>query len=234
MTYSKSNYSNTFTVSGKFYNLQVSSITFPCRSLLKISRINKIENNNDINAIFIMMNPGSAVPTSKNPNIPIYNLSQLNAQLLSSNLINLPLIPAIPDNVQYSVMEIMDNKHWNTVYIINLSDLINSSSDKFQSDHKIFKNNANSTLENIHSIFHRDFSELLSLSILNDEIYKIACWGVDQPKDLTLKAFLFFYDNQINLKGLSKNNIKFANDIDYFYLNPKGKPSKVSQLLQII
>lgn len=181
MTYSKSNYSNTFTVSGKFYDLQVSSTTFHCRSLLKISRINKIK-----------------------------------------------------DNVQYSVMEIMDNKHWNTVYIINLSDLINSSSDKFQSDHISFKNNANSTLENIHSIFHRDISELLSLSILNEEIYKIACWGVDQPKDLTLKAFLFFYDKQINLKGLSKNNIKFANDIDYYYLNPKGKPSKVSELLQII
>lgn len=232
MTYSRSNYQATFSVLGSFYNLQVGSTIFECRNLLKISRINKT--NTAIDAIFIMMNPGSAVPASKNPNIPIYNLSQLNAQLLSSNLINLPLIPVIPDKVQYSVMEIMDAKNWNNVCIINLSDLINSSSDEFQDDHINFKHSVNSNLENIHSIFHRHVSELLSLDILNEKIYKIACWGIDLPKDLTLKAFLFFYDNRITLKGLSTNNINFANDIDYDYLTPRGKPSKVPELLQII
>lgn len=236
MTYSQSNYSTTFSVLGSFYDLQVGSTIFKCRNLLKISRLNTSKSN--IDAIFIMLNPGSALPQNHQYQPIKYNLSSYTN---SSNNYHFPinLIPAIPDNVQYYVMDIMDSKNWNNVNIINLSDLIDTSSENFsKTTHPNFKSLSNNIkTNNIHSIFYRDFSELLSLGITNENIPKIACWGTDKSSDLTTAALSFFYNNSIYLKGLSKNNtgiFKNYNDVDYYYLKPKNGPSILPKLLPII
>lgn len=101
--YNINNYSSIFNVYGSFYTLTINSKHFDCRNLLKISRKRKycnIYDNNKVDAIFTMMNPGSAAPLKEPYKYPNYNLNNYTSPSNTySFAIN--LIRAKPDNVQY-------------------------------------------------------------------------------------------------------------------------------------
>lgn len=224
--YNNSNYINTFAVYGSFYNFKIDDFIFNCRNLLKISRNSSVSQN--IDAIFIMMNPGSGYPLDIN-SVANYDLS--NYPNISNNCtFPINLFPAHPDDVQYFVMEIMDLKVWNNIYVVNLSDLIDPNSNtSFKIKRRKFRSllyNTNSM--DIHSIFSRDDTELLSLGILDSTITKISCWGRNNPKYLTNPAVTFFNLNKILLKGLPKSDKNIHN---YYYLKPRGRSSIVSSLI---
>lgn len=227
--YNINNYSSIFNVYGSFYTLTINSKHFDCRNLLKISRKRKycnIYDNNKVDAIFTMMNPGSAAPLKEPYKYPNYNLNNYTSPSNTySFAIN--LIRAKPDNVQYYVMEIMDFKKFNNVLIVNLSDIINSDSKSFLSKVKSFRNITPKIINNIHSIFSRNKLECYGLQ-LNLITPNIACWGTGNPKYLTTPVISFYNRNNILLIGIPFSHV---NKHKYYYLKPRGRASIVPILL---
>lgn len=230
--YNINNYSSIFNVYGSFYTLTINSEHFDCRNLLKISRKRKycnIYDNNKVDAIFTMMNPGSAAPLKEPYKYPNYNLNNYTSPSNTySFAIN--LIRAKPDNVQYYVMEIMDFKKFNNVLIVNLSDIIDSDSKSFLSKVKSFRKITPKIINNIHSIFSRNKLECYGLQ-LNLITPNIACWGKNNPKYLTTPAISFYNINNILLIGIPLSQV---NNHKYSYLKPRGKSSIVPNLLPYI
>ena len=227
--YNINNYSSIFNVYGSFYTLTINSEHFDCRNLLKISRKRKycnIYDNNKVDAIFTMMNPGSAAPLKEPYKYPNYNLNNYTSPSNTySFAIN--LIRAKPDNVQYYVMEIMDFKKFNNVLIVNLSDIIDSDSKSFLSKVKSFRKITPKIINNIHSIFSRNNLESYTLK-LNLITPNIACWGRSNPKYLTTPAISFYNRNNILLIGIPFSDV---NNHKYYYLKPRGGASIVPILL---
>ena len=227
--YNINNYSSIFNVYGSFYTLTINSKHFDCRNLLKISRKRKycnIYDNNKVDAIFTMMNPGSAAPLKEQYKYPNYNLNNYTSPSNTySFAIN--LIRAKPDNVQYYVMEIMDFKKFNNVLIVNLSDIIDSDSKSFLSKVKSFREITPKIINNIHSIFSRNNLESYTLK-LNLITPNIACWGRSNPKYLTTPAISFYNRNNILLIGIPFSHV---NNHKYYYLKPRGRASIVPILL---
>lgn len=219
------NYPQIFNVYGSFYTLKFKSNTFYCRNLLKISRKRKycsIYDNNKVDAIFTMMNPGSATPLKQPYRYPNYNLS--NYTNPSNNYsFQIKLIHAEPDDVQRYVMEIMNYKKFNNVLIVNLSDIIDSDSKSFLSQVRLFRKITPKIINNIHSIFCRNNSESYTLK-LNLITPNIACWGRSNPKYLTTPVISFYNRNNILLIGIPFSHV---NKHKYYYLKPRGRASIV-------
>lgn len=230
--YNINNYSSIFNVYGSFYSLTINPNTFDCRNLLKISRKRKycsIYDNNKVDAIFTMMNPGSATPLKEPYKHPNYNL---NNYTRPSNTYSfaINLIRAKPDNVQFYVMEIIDFKKFNNVLIVNLSDIIDSDSESFLSQVRLFRSITPNIINNIHSIFSRNNLECHKLQ-LNLITPNIACWGIGNPKYLTTPAISFYNSNNILLIGIP---FALVNNHTYYYLKPRGGASIVPILLPYI
>ena len=213
------NYEETFIVEGNFYNIRYDSENIvKCRNLLRIKRSNCI---NKIEQTFVMMNPGSS--RCKCDNIPEYSIENI-----VKNGIPLKLKIATPDNVQFYIMEIMDQMNWDIVNIINLSDIREPSSklfkDKVSKLREEFKNSAD-----IHSIFYNNRKDLNNL--INGSDYVICSWGTGSLRGLDKKAVTFFNSNNIEVLGNRKGG-KRSNK--YYYLKPRYSHSIVNDLVSII
>ncbi|TFB14120.1 hypothetical protein E3U55_14495 [Filobacillus milosensis] len=112
-----------FNVFGKFYDVKIGNHTFKCRSQAIIER--EGTNQNQYDALFVLMNPGSCEPVSEVAVPSIHS---------ESEIMNLNPTPAKCDPTQYQIMRLMELRGWNKTVIINLSDLRSGNADKFYLD----------------------------------------------------------------------------------------------------
>jgi hypothetical protein len=115
-----------YSVFGHFYSIRLDSgEQVDCRSVLEIVASHFQSNDllsEPVDAIFIMMNPGSSRPLDG------------ETQIVSADRIgklNVSLVPAKPDTTQYQVMRLMQRFGWAHVRVLNLSDIRQPKSNQF-------------------------------------------------------------------------------------------------------
>lgn len=202
-----------FVAYGSFYNIQYSSGSEGCRNILEIRRkdvINKLEDNK-IDAIFIMMNPGASEPKINNYSIKTFRPLDIAKQ----KHLGIPLVLTKPDKTQYQIMRIMELKEWNIVKIINISDIREAKSNEFYT-----KLNQLKKLDSdcIHSIFSTKRSVELNGIFKNSKDAKvIVAWGVNSKlRFLISKAILNI--NLVNRIGYAKKGYKRL--VGFYYYHP--------------
>ncbi len=204
----------TFDIYGHFYNMKLSNSVIKCRSVLEIKRKNKSNQIPDI--IVVMMNPGSSIPLDKKYEPKIFSKEQY------INTKTKEIIPTRPDNAQYQIMRLMEINKWDFVRILNLSDMRNGNSGKFQTE---FRKAMKLDSSNSHCMTHIDRKkELLEcLKSKNDKI--IAAWGnIAELKD-SAEAILKLDKKIIGLKNGKMPNFRYA--------SPYMKKQKVEWLTEI-
>lgn len=143
-----------FKVEAKFYYSQVGENRHLMRREAKISRVGATQSN--IDAVFVMINPGSC-----SPDVPVENVEAIKA----------PFVLAKPDATQYQLMNLMERKAWNVITLVNLSDICEGNMKNFITREKEF-----SEAKVDHSIFQqgnkKDLEELLTAA---DHL--IFAWG---------------------------------------------------------
>lgn len=133
-------------VYGYFYNRIINNITINCRNILILSKakINAVTTL-PADALIVMMNPGDSQP-----------IDQTKIKLIDStdDLFNdfTNIFEAIADKTQDVIIELMNRMNYDSVIIINLSDIRNKDSNEFiksinninfddtGSEHSIFDN----------------------------------------------------------------------------------------------
>lgn len=153
----------TYFTEGAFYQRVVNGEVYTCRSLARVRRKNIDEER--VDALFVMVNPGSCQPEDKNYQIPEYE----------GVLPEVQFVPAKSDPTQYQIMRLMECKGWNTVYIVNLSDLRAGNIDDFREQLKQFEFHKDDS----HSIFSA--SRIIEFErLIESDMQVIVGWGV-QP-----------------------------------------------------
>lgn len=220
--YKLNNYNNTFDVKGSFYCLDIPNLRrVKCRNLLEISRK---EYKGGVDAIFIMMNPGSSKPLEKLNKEICYNWDEF---ILNRGHSLTNLVKTLPDKVHLYTMEIMDIKRWNKVQIVNLSDIRESSSKNFKKEYrKVIKCINDESLKSITSIFNSYRNEKNILS--NPNIKIISCWGMNNPKYITKVAVDFLKNKKITPIGIKSKNDGYA------YLKPIGREDRILDLIKLL
>ncbi|HFL2474508.1 TPA: hypothetical protein ACG3KV_003774 [Clostridioides difficile] len=221
-TYSASNYQREFYVEGNFYNIKdgVNGHSVRCRNVANIKRKNNLES--ELNATFIMMNPGSCelIDESNKDSIPDYTCYDILEKGIQSKF-----RCSKADPVQFCIMEIMDKMNWNFVNILNLSDIKNPNSGKFFDEEKKFRKDFY-MLPDIHSIFSKHRKDINSF--IDTQKPVILAWGVDSHKDL--KDIISKATDYIKEKGIEFVGIK-NKDGCYYHIRPKvGKP-KIEEIV---
>lgn len=151
---------NLFYTQAAFYKLQTHGEIQTCRSLVAISRVGT--ESEGIDALFVLLNPGKCLPLAGEDSIP----------LLSGEVLDLPLTPATPDNTLYQLMRLMERLNWNSVQVINLTDLRTGKFDEYKEGQRFMKKCGDSR----HTIFSIDrHAELLDCVERADAV--IAGWG---------------------------------------------------------
>lgn len=170
---------------GSFYDLNVgydNMDDIPCRNQLNI--INKqhynntktienlITNNDELDALFIMMNPGSSKPLNSS-----FKIRSLDVRDISKELLTNPKVPTKPDDTQYQAMRVMEELNWNHILILNLSDIIAAKSKSASRNEKTFENMLKTYGKyKKHSIFSDDRNSEVK-SILRRSSTVICAWG---------------------------------------------------------
>lgn len=151
------------------------------RSTLEISSIdscptnpNDLLKNRRLDAVFIMMNPGSSHPmggwTSRHT-VPL--------DLIAKNRREGNLELAAPDTTQYQVMRVMASHNWGHVRVLNLSDLVQTRSTDFVRDFGLKECNPLFGGDS-HSIFSESRRLELAQRLPRLADVKIVCaWGVN-------------------------------------------------------
>ena len=167
-----------------------------------------------IDAVVIMMNPGSRKPTKSNENI------------LSDQISNL-MVDCIPDETQYQIARLMELSKWNKVVVINLLDFCETEStevyQKYQNNLPSSSIFSDSRMEELNSIFNQ----------LNTSKNVIVGWGVSSDLNhIKNKALDFIKSKNLTPVGL-KNNYN-----DFYHPWPRDNeefrkkwPQKVYELL---
>ena len=148
-----------YSVFASFYKIIVRDKEINCRNVCDIKR-NNISKSERLDAYLILMNPGSCHPIDENYTIPKY---------YDWEHIDIDMVECIPDYAQYQVMKLMDNKKWNYVRILNLSDIIMGKS-------KDFIGLLHTIPFNEHSIFSNRRLDNRS-QVMKEEAKIIASWG---------------------------------------------------------
>ncbi|MGH2318579.1 DUF1643 domain-containing protein [Planococcus sp. SE5232] len=155
---------NLFYTQAAFYKLQTHREIQTCRSLVVISRIGA--KSEGVDALFVLLNPGQCLPLAGEDSI----------LLLSGEVADLPLTPATPDNTLYQLMRLMERMNWNSVHVINLTDLRTRKFDEYKEGQRFMKKCGDSR----HTIFSMDrYVELLDCVERADAV--IAGWGTKAP-----------------------------------------------------
>ncbi|WP_226582570.1 DUF1643 domain-containing protein [Halobacillus litoralis] len=161
---------------GHFYDMyKEDSKIAKCRSVLEIIRKNSSLSANELslaqpNAIAIMMNPGKSYPENSQPeriNIEEFNIDFLSKSLVLTN----------PDDTQTRIMKIMNNKRWNHVRVLNLSDIREEDSKKLGGLIRDFELR---TQSNLHSIFSNSRYDEMIHALSNNRIPILLAWGTEE------------------------------------------------------
>ena len=118
-----------YSVSAHFYTLCGSDALGatwkkPCRSVLEIMAKEKQPKNpgeGAVDAIIVMMNPGSSKPRNEHEEIPCVSVDEISSM-------KEVWVDTYPDKTQFQIMRVMDDKKWKHVLVINLSDIRNANS----------------------------------------------------------------------------------------------------------
>lgn len=167
--------------------------------------------DHDIDAIVLMMNPGSSKPTDKGY-IPV--TTSPNPDDIAENR---ELIKTVPDNAQYQIMRLMVTQGWKHVRILNLSDIRQPKSAIFIKQAK--------TVDPTHSIWSDGRSNGLK-SLLEKTPLVIKAWGQDKgllPLAIQAESAL----HTTNTIGVEKSPHAYA------YPSPMLKEHKVRWLNNI-
>jgi len=212
-----------FSVFGHFYDLTIGTTVFKCRSILEIVEKGKDSDSKQfVDAVVIMMNPGSSKPADKSDIPKEFQLSDIFASGWTKEIVETK-----PDNAQYQIMRLMDFKNWHYVRVLNLSDLRNGNSGKFYDD---FVRASKIDASNPHSIFHpKRKKELGKCLNVKPGSPIILGWGNESflcPLTETALQSLTGY----SVIGISKND----NPLYFSYPSPYLKVQKLHWLDNIL
>lgn len=164
-----------YEVNGYFYDVKLANGNIlHMRNILEIR--NKKNKSTGIDAVVIMMNPGKSKPIKKRK-IDLFTQGNVCEELKSrfnSKNSTIPLYKTKPDVTQYQIMRVMERQGWNYVRVINLSDVREPKSKKFEKKLKDELQNFNE-----HSLFSKGrIQELAMLMGETPNVPAIFAWGV--------------------------------------------------------
>lgn len=208
-----------FGVFGYFYSVNLSSgQQIDCRSVLEIVATESkpaatdllLENQAD--AIFIMMNPGSSMPLEEVNHV----ISERQTGSLSRSL-----VLTKPDTTQYQVMRVMHYIGWSHVRVLNLSDLRNPKGSEFVTQYRDLEDR---TGFESHSLFADDRGDELMLNLNRKPQAPIVCaWGVSPGLDPLIERCLGKIADIPGCVGL----LKPQTENKYFHPLPTLQKSKM-------
>ncbi|MFB8374503.1 hypothetical protein [Paenibacillus taichungensis] len=205
-----------------FYDIKLKGgIVYNCRRILQIVDIqhDHFEGQDhfpeDIEATFVLMNPGGAKPINNNYSIPTVPKSSINT--LAQEKMTL----TSPDKAQYQVMRLMQLQGWKKVQVINLSDIKAPKSKDFFVKVEEFER----MYHDIHSIFSlKRKAELDQVLGYCETGPTILAWGTDyRLTGLAVRAIKVMPNR--NIQGLATNL--------YYHASPHRHEDKLRWLTQM-
>lgn len=184
---------------GHFYNLKLANSVLNCRSTLEIKRKSKTAESPDI--VVVMMNPGSSTLLNKSYKPTVFSKKEYTAIQTKE------IVPARSDNAQYQIMRLMEFNNWDFVRILNLSDLRNGSSKKFQIE---FRRAKELDKTNPHCITHPERVDELNLLIQSNSNKIIVAWGSIVELNDSAKSILELDKKIIGIQGNELPNFQYA------------------------
>jgi hypothetical protein len=155
-----------FDVIASFYQIEVGSILYQCRSHALIMRKGGA-NQKSPDAVICMANPGSCSPRDKSYHGPI----------IQDHFINVPYVVVDDDPTQRQLMRLMQIMDWNVISIINVSDLCASNMNDFKEKLRLVEEYSYKK----HSIFEdsrfKERESLLDCYFKQSKV--ILAWGKD-------------------------------------------------------
>jgi hypothetical protein len=208
-----------FGVFGHFYSIQLApGEQLDCRSVLEIvtTKDKPADTNlllkSAVDAIFIMMNPGSSIP-----------LEEVNNRFSDKQVANMgaSLVRTRPDTTQYQVMRVMHYCNWSHVRVLNLSDLRNPKGGEFAVQ---FRDIEQRTGFKAHSLFSDERTDELHSNLKRKSSSPIICaWGVSPDLDPLVERCLDKLTNIPGRMGLLKPGTKNR----YFHPLPTLQKAKI-------
>lgn len=200
-----------YSVFASFYTIIIEDVgEYICRNVCDIRRKDTCFEKNVLDAYFIMMNPGSC---------HTINGEYIIDKTRKSD--SLEMIECNPDPAQYQIMKLMDNKGWNYVRILNLSDIIMGDSSQFR---VLLKNISTDS----HSVFSNSRQEELD-ELINENARIVAAWSCS--KEIKNLAILC----KERLKDRVFYGISFDKEkIYYKYIKPQLQTQRVQILKDLL
>jgi hypothetical protein len=175
-----------FGVFGHFYSVQVTlKRIVECRSVLEIVETvhapaeASVLSDQEPDAVFIMMNPGSSRP-----------LVEVDNRILAEAIhkLKVSVVPTKPDTTQYQVMRVMHYCEWRHVRVLN----------QFMGLEEDFSFDA-------HSIFSDRRKDELASKLINHKVIPvIRAWGVSPNLDPLIKCCTSKLTKAKTIRGLMK------------------------------
>lgn len=188
----------TYSVFGHFYSVELlSKEVIECRSVLEIAtKARTPKDHSELSAlspdaVFIMMNPGSAKP-----------LVEVNNRIRATaiNKLAISLVPTKPATTQYQVMRLMQVRQWRHVRVLNLSDLRSAKSAVFI---KLFQRLERDSGFDSHSIFSEARADELSLKLPKSrKTPLVLAWGLSEKLNPLIVCCLARLHPRSNILGL--------------------------------
>lgn len=201
-----------YRVLGHFYDLELhEEVPQRCRSLLEITAD---PTSSVVDAVFVMMNPGSSRPVEE-VKATISQRTQL-------------LVPTVPDRTQYQVMRVMHYMGWKHVRVINLSDLCDPSSASFVQRYVQLEEMPDGKE---HSIFSTNRSAQLKQYLMRKPRAPIVCaWGVSNDLNPLIEQAREALKFEQKLTGL----VKSPDEWKYFHPLPPLQSEQEQWVAQIL
>lgn len=199
---------------GRFYILKYDNGEKRCcRSILEIFERNScdsLKDTNKIDAVFIMMNPGSGKP------MKVYKQQCKNInQVKDGELDKIQLVETDPDDTQYQIMRVMRIMKWKYVRVINLSDYRNPKSKSF---YPMIKESISYDSKFIYSIFSKERKQEINNVFKSDYKFKvITAWGVNTKLSKLIKLAL--ENNNLN-RRIGNNKAAYKRKKEFYYYHP--------------
>lgn len=208
-----------YKVLGHFYTLNAPEVEpLKCRSILEITS-KDLSQSPAVDAIFVMMNPGSSRPMDETNHI-------VNSDCISG--MTTRLVPTIPDTTQYQVMRVMHHSGWNRVRVLNLSDLRDSKSDSFAKRYMQLEAQAGCK---VHSVFAPERSSELQNHLSRKYNAPIICaWGVSNDLTPLIERTQCLLTSESHVIGL----VKAGQSGKYFHPLPPLQRQQKQWVLQIL
>lgn len=199
-----------FDVYAHFYYAGVGNERFLMRREARIVR--KGKDQAKVDAVIVMVNPGSCTPA---------------CELVDSDKENEKLLPATPDQTQYQLMNLMDRLNWDVLKIVNLSDICEGNLDEFHAIERKFN-----SIGQPHSIFQAK-NESERIKLLSNDEHLIFAWGGGATAKRLAKEFGLFDKNK-PLKSYEKTKM-VLHSTKFYPLHPRQalKVNKIKWLNDI-